>query len=752
MKIFIYLFVLGCSIAAPIHAAEEPVAAAQKPLVPIVRIWHTLEEKNKGLYEYLQGKLGVSPEHLDPFIQVLKAVQSEFSGTHARYLLEGLCRISPGKWDDLVDKAISPVVPHQAALPAAQKPLVPIHIIWDALGSENYTVQKQLQEGLFIQKGLFINPEEPNGLRLFKIVLHLINSPFTGKNARNLVNDLCAFSEASTRILIDKALEKQHNLSVLIQAAFRGHQAQVKFKKAKASAVTAQSWWRSQTQRQEFVQMRNAAILIESVVRGHQEKVKFKKTKASAVTVQSWWRSQTQRQEFVQMRNAAILIESVVRGHQEKVKFKKDKASAVTVQSWWRSQTQRQEFVQMRNAAILIESVVRRHQAQVKFKKTKASAVMMQALGRGYNARKAFGRVREAAILIESVVRGHQAQVKFKKEVKFKKDKASAVTVQSWWRSQTQRQEFVQMRNTAKLIQAAFRGHQVRQKIEKAKDSAVIVQSWWRGYTKRKAFVQRRESVRELLRSTEEDPQKHLAAPTLNPSTPVRRAQEIIFREQRKVELLTTAVESTKQKTRNQLFNKVFNKLKMRKAFIKWDKQELQKEVRTVFSTPEKAAAAERRAAARVDPATREMQSAFLERMDYAGRVDAVAAAGGRSVAADVVPVAAVVAHEAPAAPVEAEPAAAHAVPALSPEQKAAVDSLRKSLNKLPKGSLDGFPLVKDLVDKFTGADHEIWAALNEHTLMKRLFVDNGSMARINKDNLFDKIKTFNTLLAPRKK
>ena len=706
MKIFIYLFVLGCSIAAPIHAAEEPVAAAQKPLVPIVRIWHTLEEKNKGLYEYLQGKLGVSPEHLDPFIQVLKAVQSEFSGTHARYLLEGLCRISPGKWDDLVDKAISPVVPHQAALPAAQKPLVPIHIIWDALGSENYTVQKQLQEGLFIQKGLFINPEEPNGLRLFKIVLHLINSPFTGKNARNLVNDLCAFSEASTRILIDKALEKQHNLSVLIQAAFRGHQAQVKFKKAKASAVTAQSWWRSQTQ----------------------------------------------RQEFVQMRNAAILIESVVRGHQEKVKFKKDKASAVTVQSWWRSQTQRQEFVQMRNAAILIESVVRRHQAQVKFKKTKASAVMMQALGRGYNARKAFGRVREAAILIESVVRGHQAQVKFKKEVKFKKDKASAVTVQSWWRSQTQRQEFVQMRNTAKLIQAAFRGHQVRQKIEKAKDSAVIVQSWWRGYTKRKAFVQRRESVRELLRSTEEDPQKHLAAPTLNPSTPVRRAQEIIFREQRKVELLTTAVESTKQKTRNQLFNKVFNKLKMRKAFIKWDKQELQKEVRTVFSTPEKAAAAERRAAARVDPATREMQSAFLERMDYAGRVDAVAAAGGRSVAADVVPVAAVVAHEAPAAPVEAEPAAAHAVPALSPEQKAAVDSLRKSLNKLPKGSLDGFPLVKDLVDKFTGADHEIWAALNEHTLMKRLFVDNGSMARINKDNLFDKIKTFNTLLAPRKK
>jgi len=160
----------------------------------------------------------------------------------------------------------------------------------------------------------------------------------------------------------------------------------------------------------------------------------------------------------------------------------------------------------MINNVIVCQNVVRRFIQRKKLKDQQGAAVKIQSNFRGYQARKKYCQAVKNTLICQRVIRGfiqrnkltnqRQAAIKIRRQ-----QKAAAVTIQSMWRMQKQRQNYLKTLNAVVIIQAFVRGYLARKHYLNLQRSAVNIQKNIRCFLSRTKYKQTLSSVKVLQRN-----------------------------------------------------------------------------------------------------------------------------------------------------------------------------------------------------------------------------------------------------------
>ncbi|XP_064648823.1 abnormal spindle-like microcephaly-associated protein homolog [Lineus longissimus] len=309
------------------------------------------------------------------------------------------------------------------------------------------------------------------------------------------------------------------NAALVIQTALRQHWAR-KYATQQRAAVLIQSWWRGHCAVVRFARMRWAAVTLQAFARKNRAQMDFWRMKIAAYKIQQWYRAvragREMREEFVLMKNAVVTIQTKVRSWLAKHLETKVRA-VVLIQATYRMHRDRLAFLRKRHAAVMIQACYRRHVAvrsyhrmkwaalviQEKFNALKLqrvcreafvnnvnAAVTLQAAFRGYMARKAYERLLRTVIRLQAVVRSNISRrryLKMKEAVRVIEERYSAQRLgyQQWL-------VFNIQKGAAITIQAAWRGHVIRQEYCNIRSSALVIQSYFRMVKERCEFLRRR--------------------------------------------------------------------------------------------------------------------------------------------------------------------------------------------------------------------------------------------------------------------
>ncbi|XP_066453294.1 abnormal spindle-like microcephaly-associated protein isoform X2 [Eleutherodactylus coqui] len=274
-----------------------------------------------------------------------------------------------------------------------------------------------------------------------------------------------------------KAFLQIKSAAVVIQAALRAYLIRKKFKEVKASACCIQNWFRrcrqTSLQRDRYLTVRASAIVIQSAFRGLLARRIVQQEKA-ARKLQAYLRMAVCRRRFLLLKKSAVKLQSHYRMHRARKLYHRQRASAVLLQRWYRSlhvtREQRMAYLRVRRQVICLQSAMRCFYAQRRFMKARWAAVIIQAHWRRYAQRKLFFQYRWATLIIQQRYRAHVLQV-------------------------LHRHHYMKLRMSAVLLQAAFRGSQIRALIRRER-AACVIQRFYR------SSVVRRKSI-TLIRTVE---------------------------------------------------------------------------------------------------------------------------------------------------------------------------------------------------------------------------------------------------------
>ncbi|XP_073498962.1 abnormal spindle-like microcephaly-associated protein isoform X2 [Phyllobates terribilis] len=278
-----------------------------------------------------------------------------------------------------------------------------------------------------------------------------------------------------------KAFLRISSAVLVIQAAFRGYMVRKRLKKVEASACCIQNWFRRcrqvRLQRAQYVSLWASAVVIQSAYRGllarrmvHQER--------AARKLQAYLRMVVCRKRFVMLRQSAVTLQSYYRMHRMKNLYCRQRAAAIVIQQRYRSlaitRQQRMAYLAVRRRLVCVQSVMRRFSAQRRFMKARCAAIMIQACWRGYVQRDSFLQYKIAALIIQQRYRARCLRA-------------------------LHRHYYMRRRTAAVVLQAAFRGSQIRSFLKKER-AACVIQRFYRSYTIRKNYMTLIRTVTSLQR------------------------------------------------------------------------------------------------------------------------------------------------------------------------------------------------------------------------------------------------------------
>ncbi|XP_054459520.1 abnormal spindle-like microcephaly-associated protein [Anoplopoma fimbria] len=320
---------------------------------------------------------------------------------------------------------------------------------------------------------------------------------------------------------VRKQVARWHEAATVIQSAFRKHREEVKFQAMRLSAIIIQRYYRScvlqRQQRENFLKMRHFAIILQAAFRGHRVRTtitkmhraatviqaNFKKHKQQTVFRKQHWaacvlqrrfRAQRQRnadvKHYQEWRKAAIVLQAAYRGMKLRQKIKNWHQAASVIQRAYRAHCEHQQYLALKSSVLTIQQRYRATAAakvqMQKYQTMRNAAVVLQAGYRGHQVRKQVARWHEAATVIQSAFRKHR------EEVKFQAMRLSAIIIQRYYRScvlqRQQRENFLKMRHSAIVLQAAFRGHRVRTNNAKMHRAATVIQANFKKHKQQTAF------------------------------------------------------------------------------------------------------------------------------------------------------------------------------------------------------------------------------------------------------------------------
>ncbi|XP_047192689.1 abnormal spindle-like microcephaly-associated protein isoform X2 [Scophthalmus maximus] len=316
-----------------------------------------------------------------------------------------------------------------------------------------------------------------------------------------------------------------HHAATVIQSMFRKHREEVKFQAMRLSAIIIQRHYRSRVlQRQErerFLQLRQSAVVLQAAFRGHRvrsdiaemhraatvlqshfkrhrQQSAFRRRRWAACVFQQRFRAQRQRdteiKHYQEVRKAAIVLQAAYRGMKSRRNVKQSHQAASVIQRSYRTHCERRNYLTLKSSVLTVQ---RRYRATVAAKvqrtqylELRSAAIVLQAAYRGQKVRREVAHWHRAATVIQSMFRKHR------EEVKFQAMRLSAVIIQRHYRSlvlqRQERERFLQLRQSAVVLQAAFRGHRVRSDIAKMHRAATVLQSHFKRHRQQSAFRRRR--------------------------------------------------------------------------------------------------------------------------------------------------------------------------------------------------------------------------------------------------------------------
>uniref|UniRef100_A0A8P4K3C9 Assembly factor for spindle microtubules n=1 Tax=Dicentrarchus labrax TaxID=13489 RepID=A0A8P4K3C9_DICLA len=327
---------------------------------------------------------------------------------------------------------------------------------------------------------------------------------------------------------VRKEIAHRHQAATIIQSVFRKHREVVKFQAMRLSAIIIQRHYRScilQRQvREKFIKIQQATIILQAAYRGHcvrssiakmhkaatviqtnfkrhKQQSAFRRQHWAACVLQQRFRAQRQRnveiKHYQQRREAAIVLQAAYRGMKSRWIIKQRHQAASVIQRAYRTHCEHKQYLTLKSSILTIQ---RRYRATVaakkqmqKYQKMRSAAIVLQAAYRGQQGRREIAQYHWAATVIQSAFRKHR------EEVKFQAIRLSAIIIQRHYRScilqKRDRETFLERRHSAVVLQAAYRGQQVRKEVARWHQAAIAIQSAFRKHREEVKFQAMRLSA-----------------------------------------------------------------------------------------------------------------------------------------------------------------------------------------------------------------------------------------------------------------
>ncbi|GCB61743.1 hypothetical protein scyTo_0007102 [Scyliorhinus torazame] len=325
---------------------------------------------------------------------------------------------------------------------------------------------------------------------------------YRGKKGRNLAKRIQAVRRIKSFLqmcITRKLFLIQKSAVIMLQTAFRGYRARIRYRAMRFAAISIQSWYRAcklgRSQLVQYQSMRHAAVTIQAAYRGMVGRHWFKQKRA-AVKVQSILRMIPRRRTFLRMKCAAIVVQSHYRALKAQKLYTKYKISTVVLQRHYRSyllmKQQRSSYLTLRRIAISLQARMRGVIAQRSYKTLFRSTLKIQACYRRKKQRKIFLLNKKAACVIQQHYRAY-CQRKIEQE-KYFQMKHAAVIIQNAFRRQQVRQLAKKVR-AAQKIQAWFKSQFVRRQYKSILNSVIFIKQRLRGKRERSRFLKVRAAT-----------------------------------------------------------------------------------------------------------------------------------------------------------------------------------------------------------------------------------------------------------------
>ncbi|XP_035863200.1 abnormal spindle-like microcephaly-associated protein isoform X1 [Sander lucioperca] len=351
--------------------------------------------------------------------------------------------------------------------------------------------------------------EEMQALRAMRNAAVVLQAAFRGKKSREIIKQrhqaACVIQRGYRTYCEHKQYLTLKSSIITIQRRYRATVAakeqMQKYQRMRSAAVVLQAAYRGQQVRKEVACWHQAATVIQSAFRKHREEVKFQAMRLSAIIIQRYYRAcilqRQEREMFLKMRHSAVVLQAAFRGHRVRTNIASMHRAATVIQVNLKRRKQQSAFRKQRWAACVLQQrfrAQRQRNIEVKhYQEVRKAVIKLQAAFRGMKSRRIIKQRHHAASVIQ---RGYRTYCEHKQYLTLK---SSIITIQRRYRAtvaaKEQMQKYQRMRSAAVVLQAAYRGQQLRKEVACWHQAATVIQSAFRKHREEVKFQAMRLSA-----------------------------------------------------------------------------------------------------------------------------------------------------------------------------------------------------------------------------------------------------------------
>ncbi|XP_006892180.1 PREDICTED: abnormal spindle-like microcephaly-associated protein homolog [Elephantulus edwardii] len=325
-----------------------------------------------------------------------------------------------------------------------------------------------------------------------------------------LEKDAIKTQSLNRRLMVKKEKQDMHRAAALIQATFRMHRMYVRYQTYKRASVLIQQHYRAyraaKLSRENSIRQQNSAVAIHTAYEGMKASQLLWEEHRAAVIIQSTYRMYRQYSFYQRVQWATKVTQGRYRANKNKNKalqasvvmkettcsqevlqgmnfgkqIQREHQAATVIQKYFKAFKERRYYLQLREAAVFAQ---RRYRAHMAVQMRTQSVICAQFCYRAFEVQGDVQKMHLAATQIQSFYRMHRARTVYNAR------KTAVIIIQNYYRSyirmKSERSRFLALLQSARTIQAAFRGMKVQQKskhLSEKETAAIVPQSAFHCY------------------------------------------------------------------------------------------------------------------------------------------------------------------------------------------------------------------------------------------------------------------------------